>query len=347
MRERLPYIALYPADWLADDVAGCSLQAQGLWLRLMFLMHTSDRYGHLVKDGLAIGDVRAAQRCGTTVDLYQSLLAELAAAGVPSYTRDHVIFSRRMVRDHKRRMKAQHYGKSGGNPQLRKENRVKGRVIPPVKAGVDSSSIAVAVAVEEASGRPPPAVGSPPPKPPEAPSSTIPKKATPGRSGAGSCQHKAAGPREPNPWWDAICAEWGLHPATKAEEKRVGAWARDLRLKTQDPAIDIARVKRAYAAAYPDCAWTGDAMLRHWDEMLAGTTRAVVKGTGTYQSGAAEAAAAEAAELDRARTAFDALGPVERAERIAAVKAKHPGLRLPPATIANGAALAYWREKNP
>ena len=39
---KLPYIQLYPGDWLRDSVAGCSLAAQGLWLRMMFVMHDSE-----------------------------------------------------------------------------------------------------------------------------------------------------------------------------------------------------------------------------------------------------------------------------------------------------------------
>jgi hypothetical protein len=34
-----PSFQFYPGDWLRDSVAGCSLAAQGLWLRVMILAH--------------------------------------------------------------------------------------------------------------------------------------------------------------------------------------------------------------------------------------------------------------------------------------------------------------------
>jgi len=102
---KLPFLQLYPSDWEADAVAGCSLAAQGLWLRMMFLMHRSERYGYLVENGLPIPSDAVARRCGCYPEAYQSLLAELERAGIPSLSSDGVIFSRRMVRDAQKREK--------------------------------------------------------------------------------------------------------------------------------------------------------------------------------------------------------------------------------------------------
>lgn len=102
---KLPWLQLFPADWLSDALAGCSLGAQGLWLRMMFIMHTSERYGYLVQNGTAIPSGSIARRCGCTPEQYATLLDELDTAGVPSRTSDGTIFSRRMVRDQARRDK--------------------------------------------------------------------------------------------------------------------------------------------------------------------------------------------------------------------------------------------------
>jgi hypothetical protein len=102
---KLPWLQLFPADWLSDALAGCSLGAQGLWLRMMFIMHTSERYGYLMQNGAAIPSGSIARRCGCTPEQYDALLIELDTAGVPSRTSDGVIFSRRMVRDESRRSK--------------------------------------------------------------------------------------------------------------------------------------------------------------------------------------------------------------------------------------------------
>lgn len=89
---KMPAFQLYPGDWLRDAVAGCSLEAQGLWLRMMFLMHDSERYGYLVMNGSAIPSESIARRCGCTLAQYETLLAELDAAGVTRRTKEGVIF---------------------------------------------------------------------------------------------------------------------------------------------------------------------------------------------------------------------------------------------------------------
>jgi hypothetical protein len=100
----MPWLQFYPADWLSDSVAGCSLAAQGLWFRMLFVAHASQHYGYLEIDGKAIPDELLFRRCGcATVEEYRALLAELFSAGVPSRTASGVIYSRRMVRDQKDR----------------------------------------------------------------------------------------------------------------------------------------------------------------------------------------------------------------------------------------------------
>ena len=100
MSLKLPSFPFYPGDWLRDNVAGCSLAAQGLWLRMMMLGHESGRYGYLEVDGSPMQPTLIARLCGCA-DLaqYETLLSELADAGVPSRTPNGVIYSRRMARD--------------------------------------------------------------------------------------------------------------------------------------------------------------------------------------------------------------------------------------------------------
>lgn len=101
---RLPSLQFYPGDWLRDSIAGCSLGAQGLWLRIMFLMHDSPRYGYLcTATGSPVPPAHVASQCGLSPEQYEALLAELDSVSVPSRTAAGVIFSRRMVRDSRRR----------------------------------------------------------------------------------------------------------------------------------------------------------------------------------------------------------------------------------------------------
>lgn len=103
---KLPAIQFYPGDWLRDPVAACSLAAQGLWLRMMFIGHDSERYGYLCQNGEPIPAGSIARRCGCTPKQYSSLLSELDEAAVPSRTPEGIIYSRRMVRDALKRQKA-------------------------------------------------------------------------------------------------------------------------------------------------------------------------------------------------------------------------------------------------
>lgn len=118
---KLPHIQLYPGDWLKDNLAGCSLAAQGLWLRMMFMAHDAERYGYLAMNGSAIPSDFIARKCGCDgLAQYETLLAELDRAGVPSRTPDGVIYSRRMVRDAKARAAtkdrvAAHRARNGGS----------------------------------------------------------------------------------------------------------------------------------------------------------------------------------------------------------------------------------------
>lgn len=121
--KKLPFIPIYPGDWLRDSVSGCSLAAQALWFRMMMVMHDSDRPGYLSINGSPIPPGSIAQRCGCTPELYDTLFRELQEAGVPSITQSGVIYSRRMVRDQKLREKWSKSGKKGGgNPKLKNTN---------------------------------------------------------------------------------------------------------------------------------------------------------------------------------------------------------------------------------
>lgn len=100
---KLPAFQFYPGDWLRDAVSGCSLAAQGLWLRMMIIAHESDRYGYLEANGSPMQAVTIARRCGCDLPQYESLLSELTAVGVPSVTDKGTIYSRRMVRDSAKR----------------------------------------------------------------------------------------------------------------------------------------------------------------------------------------------------------------------------------------------------
>lgn len=118
---KLPCIHFYPGDWLRDQVSGCSLAAQGLWLRMMMLAHDTDRYGYLSMNGVALRPEHIAARCGIPLDLYTTLLAELDSVGVPRRTPDGVIYSKRMAEDARLRAERSKAGRKGGKQNRSKE----------------------------------------------------------------------------------------------------------------------------------------------------------------------------------------------------------------------------------
>lgn len=93
----------YPRDWRGDQaLRAVSLAARGLWFEMLCLMHEASPYGHLVVGAQPIEVDVLARVVGSNAGEVQALLVELSAAGVFRRTRAGVIFSKRMVDDHKR-----------------------------------------------------------------------------------------------------------------------------------------------------------------------------------------------------------------------------------------------------
>lgn len=123
-----PHIQFYPGDWLRDAVSGCSLPAQGLWLRLMFIAHDSPVYGQIfATDLLDAKRAIIARRCGCTLAEFDELFTELMDAGVPGIDGGYYV-SRRMMRDASLSEVRAKAGRKGGkqrakqNPSKRQAN---------------------------------------------------------------------------------------------------------------------------------------------------------------------------------------------------------------------------------
>ncbi len=98
--EKQPWMKFFTRDWMADEaLSSCSLGAQGLWMRMLCLMHRAAPQGHLLINGKRPTDDRLAASLGVPVEILRGLLIELREAGVFSVTNGGVIYCRRMVRD--------------------------------------------------------------------------------------------------------------------------------------------------------------------------------------------------------------------------------------------------------
>jgi len=116
----------------------CSLAARGLWAEMLALMQEAAPCGHLLISGRAPTDAQLAVLAGAPSEQIPGLLGELESAGVFSRTREGVIYSRRMVRDEKKAREARKNGKCGGNPSLRKQDKISSSVNPHDK-GADKA----------------------------------------------------------------------------------------------------------------------------------------------------------------------------------------------------------------
>lgn len=117
---KLPWFKFYPSDWRAEpSLRMVSLEARGLWIECLCLMHEAEPYGHLLVRGQPLEVPALAAIVGAPEQIVRACLHELEEAGALSYNKDGTVVSRRMVRDAKNRERAKNHGKKGGNPALK------------------------------------------------------------------------------------------------------------------------------------------------------------------------------------------------------------------------------------
>lgn len=113
-KTRRPSFQFYPGDWLHDtNLLSCSFAAQGLWIRLLCLMHFGIPYGHLTDTrGNPLSESNLRRNLGGTPTLtLRKLLGELKSNHVLDTKDTGLLFSRRMVRDEEKRLKFTEFGK--------------------------------------------------------------------------------------------------------------------------------------------------------------------------------------------------------------------------------------------
>lgn len=114
-----PYIRFFGVDWRSDPrLRLCSAAARGVWIDMLTLMMEATPFGHLMVNGEPATEAQLAALTCTPARVIRKATDELERNGVFSRAEGGVIFSRRMVRDAERQVKAKEDGRRGGNPKL-------------------------------------------------------------------------------------------------------------------------------------------------------------------------------------------------------------------------------------
>jgi hypothetical protein len=132
---KLPAFQFYPGDWMKDPaLRAVSSGARGLWMDMLCLMHESVQRGYLQHgNGQPVTTEQIARMTGNlSLVEVEGWIAELENCGVSSRSNAGVIYSRRMLRDERKRKACQEAGKRGGNPALLQVNDL----APTLKGGV-------------------------------------------------------------------------------------------------------------------------------------------------------------------------------------------------------------------
>jgi len=114
-----PAFLFYPNDWLASpDLNSCSLEAQGLWIKMLCIMYLSPKRGVLLlSSGKQIESKTLAKMCGIDEQTISKLLKELEEAGVFSRLDNQAIYNRRMYREGQISEARREAGRLGGKKQ--------------------------------------------------------------------------------------------------------------------------------------------------------------------------------------------------------------------------------------
>jgi hypothetical protein len=135
---KLPSFQFYPGDWMKDPgLRSVSLEARGLWIDMLCLLFEGGRRGYLQHaTGKPVSDEQLARMTGGSSEQVSRLLRELEDSGVFSRTEHGTIYSRRMIRDERKRRACSEAGKKGGgNPDFNGTKDLRPTFKGPSKGG--------------------------------------------------------------------------------------------------------------------------------------------------------------------------------------------------------------------
>jgi hypothetical protein len=98
---KMPFLKFFPRDWMGETALQClDYSARGLWIEMICLMSTSERYGYLIFGGQALTPAQIARMTRGTEAQVKKLLNQLFQQGVYNVCPETgAIYSRRMVKE--------------------------------------------------------------------------------------------------------------------------------------------------------------------------------------------------------------------------------------------------------
>jgi hypothetical protein len=113
--DRDPWIKFYPKDYLSDlELATCSAATQGVYMRLLCLMHVSNEYGYVLINGYVPATRTYAKLLQLRTSTCTNAVAELLKKGVLKQDERGALYSKRMLSDRAKREVMRERGKLGG-----------------------------------------------------------------------------------------------------------------------------------------------------------------------------------------------------------------------------------------
>jgi len=122
-----PAFLFFPNDWLSSpDLNSCSLEAQGLWIKMLCYIYQSPKKGVLLlPSGKQIESKTLAKLCGEEEQKISILLSELEETGTFSRLEDGTIYCRRVKRESDLIEARREAGRLGGLKQKRSKDESK------------------------------------------------------------------------------------------------------------------------------------------------------------------------------------------------------------------------------
>jgi uncharacterized protein YdaU (DUF1376 family) len=142
--KKLPYLTFFTSDYVRDTRI-LSLEARAIWMDMLCLMHDGDKRGYLSRADVALTSDQVARFCGVSPAVAQKAIDEIIGAGIASRDDKGVIYSRRIVRDEKKRKTSAAFGRKGGNPKLMEWYKLPGFVYAIIRESDNAVKLGASV----------------------------------------------------------------------------------------------------------------------------------------------------------------------------------------------------------